>query len=127
VSPKPLHRWKSFWFGILVLAFLGWAWVVSIDHMIGCAIKVNSGWIFLGQMDGVVAIVKDVSWIDGTGRWIEINDRGSPHRETSAFLWSNMRPYGLFFPHRLLMLCFLLPWAGLLWVHWNRLRKLPVG
>lgn len=26
MTPHPLHRWKSFWFGILVLAFLGWAW-----------------------------------------------------------------------------------------------------
>jgi hypothetical protein len=23
---RPVIRWKSFWFGILVLGFLGWAW-----------------------------------------------------------------------------------------------------
>jgi len=32
MTPRPLHRWKSFWLGILVLGFLGWAWVRSIVY-----------------------------------------------------------------------------------------------
>ncbi|MEK7951699.1 hypothetical protein [Luteolibacter soli] len=24
--PRPIHRWKSFWAGILILTFLSWAW-----------------------------------------------------------------------------------------------------
>ena len=26
MTPRPFYRWKSFWFGILVLGFIGWAW-----------------------------------------------------------------------------------------------------
>jgi hypothetical protein len=29
MTPRPLHRWKSFWFGIVVLVFLGWSWGTS--------------------------------------------------------------------------------------------------
>ncbi|MCW1887866.1 hypothetical protein OKA04_24215 [Luteolibacter flavescens] len=25
-SPRPIHRWQTFWWGILVLTFLFWAW-----------------------------------------------------------------------------------------------------
>ena len=25
MHPRPLYRWKSFWFGVLFFAFLGWA------------------------------------------------------------------------------------------------------
>ncbi|MEK7951605.1 hypothetical protein [Luteolibacter soli] len=27
--PRPLHRWKSLWFGLLILAFILWAWIRS--------------------------------------------------------------------------------------------------
>ena len=30
MPPRPLHRWKSFWLGILILSFLGWAWTDSM-------------------------------------------------------------------------------------------------
>ena len=29
---RPLYRWKSFWFGVLVIAFLGWASWHSTSH-----------------------------------------------------------------------------------------------
>jgi len=32
MSPRPLHRWKSFWLGLLVLIFLGWAWLRSMSY-----------------------------------------------------------------------------------------------
>jgi hypothetical protein len=32
MTPRPIYRWKSFWLGVLVLGFLGWAWVRSMDH-----------------------------------------------------------------------------------------------
>ena len=30
---RPLYRWKSVWLGVLVLAFIGWAWVRSMSHL----------------------------------------------------------------------------------------------
>ncbi|MCW1921081.1 hypothetical protein OKA05_00860 [Luteolibacter arcticus] len=35
VTPRPLIKWKSFWLGILVLGFLGGAWVFSMHHSAG--------------------------------------------------------------------------------------------
>jgi hypothetical protein len=32
MKPRPFYRWKSFWLGILVLGFLGWAWVDSLRY-----------------------------------------------------------------------------------------------
>ena len=26
MKPRPFYRWKSFWLGLCVLVFLGWAW-----------------------------------------------------------------------------------------------------
>jgi hypothetical protein len=26
MTPRPFYRWKSFWLGLFVLVFLGWAW-----------------------------------------------------------------------------------------------------
>ena len=30
MTPRPLYKWKSFWLGILVLGFLGWAWLANV-------------------------------------------------------------------------------------------------
>jgi hypothetical protein len=30
MTPRPFHRWKSFWLGILIACFLGWAWWDSL-------------------------------------------------------------------------------------------------
>jgi len=32
MNPRPLYHLKSFWFGMLVVGFLGWAWFRSIDR-----------------------------------------------------------------------------------------------
>lgn len=32
MTPRPIHRWKTFWIGILILTFLSWAWVHSRTH-----------------------------------------------------------------------------------------------
>ena len=32
MTPRPLYRWRSFWLGVLVLAFLGWAWARARSH-----------------------------------------------------------------------------------------------
>ena len=32
MTPRPLYRWKSLWFGILILGFIAWAWKRSATH-----------------------------------------------------------------------------------------------
>jgi hypothetical protein len=29
MQPRPIYHWKSFWLGLLVLSFIGWAWLDS--------------------------------------------------------------------------------------------------
>src|SRR6218665_3773821 len=33
MSQRPIYRWKSFWLGMVVLCFLGWAWARSMKRM----------------------------------------------------------------------------------------------
>lgn len=33
MKPRPLYRWKSFWFGALTLAFMEWASVDSLRYL----------------------------------------------------------------------------------------------
>ena len=35
MPPRPFHRWKSFWLGIVVLALLGGGWVRSMSYTNG--------------------------------------------------------------------------------------------
>ncbi|RYD29977.1 MAG: hypothetical protein EOP87_17395 [Verrucomicrobiaceae bacterium] len=32
IQPRPILRWKSLWFGILILGFIAWAWRRSASH-----------------------------------------------------------------------------------------------
>ncbi|MEK7951680.1 hypothetical protein [Luteolibacter soli] len=32
MRPRPIYRWRSFWLGVLVLCFLGWAWARSMTR-----------------------------------------------------------------------------------------------
>ena len=41
MTPRPIHRWPSFWLGIFILTFLSWAWVRSQSHR-DC-VRYNSG------------------------------------------------------------------------------------
>ncbi|MEK7951545.1 hypothetical protein [Luteolibacter soli] len=33
MNARRIYRWKSFWLGVVVLVFLGWAWVRSMNHV----------------------------------------------------------------------------------------------
>ena len=35
MPPRPLHHWKSFWLGLLMLAILGCGWIRSMSHTDG--------------------------------------------------------------------------------------------
>jgi len=51
MKPRPLIKWKSFWLGILVLGFLGWAWVRSMT----CESSVSYGYGGSGHYCGIYA------------------------------------------------------------------------
>jgi len=43
MTRRPLIKWKSFWLGILVLGFLGWASLDSRQYARGCDVPVAGG------------------------------------------------------------------------------------
>ncbi|MEK7951589.1 hypothetical protein [Luteolibacter soli] len=54
--PRPLHRWKSFWFGILTLAFLSWAWIDSTFHFTLLQAVISRTAIQSGQQAGRISL-----------------------------------------------------------------------
>ena len=123
MHPRPVYRWKSFWFGVVVLAFLGWSWIRSMGAGDYLAWK--------GTMDEVVRIDQSggriaVVWVredpifslpemplakhgGGSGmRWFPRAFRyGSP---VDGWNWIALA-------HWFMILLFLLAWCG--WLTWR--------
>ena len=120
--PRPVHRWKSFWLGILALAFLGWSWGISKwaddSFTVGtpkgsCCVGHWAGYLCFGYEQGSSHpgfgfetshhdITYDPDWFDG------------------PFLLGD----GVFrVAHWFLILLFLLPWISLL--TWRGASALP--
>ena len=74
MSRRPIYRWKSFWLGVVVLCFLGWAWARSMtwrDEVIWQRATEGSG---TGAVDG-----------DSVSAWQE--------RGTVGVQWDNWNPF----------------------------------
>ena len=111
-----LHRSIAFWSGLLVLAFLAWAWVYSLNRM---AYAGRDQWVVGVQPSRVL-----LQWYDG-GKGtppnlevIELNE-GLPVVLFPPALCSVHYPSGvairlLYVPFWMLVIAAGLPWAGLL-------------
>jgi len=111
-----LRRSIAFWSGLLVLAFLGWAWLYSLNRIahIGrdqCFVGVDRSRVFLQWSDGGKGIPLDRGVMElPEGIPIEAFPAPGYHVEE----WSSM-PLRIFFvPFWMLVIAFALPWAGLL-------------
>ena len=130
MTPRRLIRWKSFWFGILVLGFLGWAWAFSLQHY--SAIQSNSplGWITVAQFEGDAALLAGrdgQQWEFSTSNSEVAHD---PEKYSQALtyhraLWQSVVPSRavLVASHASLVLFFLIPWSAFLAWRWQRQRK----
>ncbi len=126
MNPRPFHRWKSFWIGIFVIAFLGWAWVYSIGRLSYVLIPHGSKMehFAMAQFDarisvggcqvpqGMVAETKPPNDLD----WSE--NEWFPPALDSAYPFDAGEGYSI--AHWFLILLFLIPWT--LWLVW-RTRK----
>ena len=134
MKPRPLYRWKSFWFGVLVIAFLGWAWVWSMRRID----FVEWRRITAKQASGEVVVMwgLDLGEAGASNYQIPYPSRSSlPPAFSSSELQTvdpfsgGLMPYGrhFVFAHWFLILLFVVPWSG--WLAWrwrriNRLRKM---
>ena len=121
-TPRRLIRWKSFWLGILVLGFLGWAWVRSMSIQSICSF----GRWRVSQHGGMVAAdVNDVTI--RTSSFHEDPYDLDPEWPTPAFVYGRAAEFGenwFGISHWFLILLFLIPWSAFLAWRWNKQRKL---
>jgi hypothetical protein len=57
MPPRPLRRWKSFWFGLLIIEFLCWSWHDSTGHRMLLGIRDGSQTLLIERYDGVTRLV----------------------------------------------------------------------
>ena len=117
---RPLHRWKSFWLGVLVVVFLGWAWARSLTNVEfvfwrGLGVNQMSGivhaYLFLGTTTAGNEPRFGSQSISESGPWLP-----------KAFGVSSSSPQtDVRIAHWFLILLFLLPWTT--WLVW-RVRRM---
>ena len=141
MTPRPIHRWKSFWLGIVILLFLGWAWTRSwekSDHLLvrpntstWCGISIYSGYVFW----------RTCSFPSGTGLGPDRIAWQSNYYHTSTESWlppAFKRDYRRNAPlgpidsavgiaYWLLILLFLIPWTTFLIWRWRRMKRQAAG
>ena len=131
MPPRPLHCWKSFWLGLLVLIFLGWAWVLSTDgwdYIFFSAAYFSSSGVGSNGPGGL-----SLGWTDDPflpdGLSIFSHQGGPIHNwfpeaftlaGTTAEGWPME---GVTIAHWFLILLFLVPWAGFLYWRVRRMRR----
>ena len=75
-TSRPLYRWKTFWLGLLVLIFLGWAWHASKDRFTVYRGDSPIAWLAIGQYQGEAGLFSG----HPTGTWKYIvSDEQSSH------------------------------------------------
>jgi hypothetical protein len=126
MTPRPLYRLKSFWFGVLVIAFLGWAWNWSRYRSDQLTWRLNpASAVTLSQASGGVWLWWGDNW--GPGDRIEYlnGDISKDSQLLNVAIFRKSRPgfwnYGV--SHWFIILLFLVPWSGWLAWRWRRIRK----
>ena len=136
MTPRPLHRWKSFWLGVLVLAFLAWMGAKSrgcVDYVevrsepFKAYRVTNAGcYIAFGSLDGGFAeptgikLTSNASSPPYAGTWF-LQPFKAAHNDNGLFVSSSF-----FVAHWFLILAFLVTWTALLTWRWRRMRQTAV-
>lgn len=126
--PRPLHRWKSFWLGVLVLVFLSWGWGLSQQHLDGFLWMAERFHFSAGQTAGRV----EIAWSASSGAWGEDflwAHEAAPNAGEPLFPKAiNWETYPgkmqLTVAHWFLMLFLLLPWPTFLGWRYRRIRRM---
>ena len=122
MKPRPLIKWKSFWLGILVLGFLGWAWTGSTSHFQEAMVKWGpASGLCVGHGGGSVEIL----W--NTNYFPPVSGSLGAFSSYGAYRWIGRLSFevdaGMEMPYWLLILLFLVPWVGFLAWRWRKVRR----
>lgn len=126
--PRPIHRWKSFWLGVLILVFLGWAWARSQHHLDGFLWMGPSFQLSAGQITGRV----ELTWADSSGArgksfiWVQeaASNDGEPLFPKAVNWESYPGQIQLTVAHWFLIGLVLLPWSTFLGWRYRRIRRM---
>ena len=120
MAPRPLIKWKSFWLGILVLGFLGWAWVRSMARYDGLFWYSVGGTITgASNSGGLLHLV-----IETPGARLPANPGiNVVSRTLAARDWWPRAFQNTSVAHWFLMLLFLVPWISFLAWRVRKQRK----
>jgi hypothetical protein len=81
IPPRPIHRWKSLWLGILVIASLGWSWWESTQWSSMVSYRYHS-------LTHACSGISLAQWAGGSGPGAPLQWRRE--KFTSSFLpWSH--------------------------------------
>jgi hypothetical protein len=117
MRPRPIHLWPSFWLGLFVAAFLGWAWWDSHRYYSAVTwIGKGIGWNASGKL-GYSLVVQSPS---GPGGFA--TTRMPIGSIWLAGIFAKFQTYAL--PHWILSGSFLTLWATSLVWRWRRLQRL---
>lgn len=83
MSPRPLYQWKSFWFGLLTLAFMGWAFHGSFRVKSGAVLYAPASFYAVHAFEGRFYLV--------TGRTAAgtYEFEVMPHQELDSKSWAS--------------------------------------
>ncbi|WP_035606267.1 hypothetical protein [Haloferula sp. BvORR071] len=72
MTPRPIYRWKSFWFGLLVLVFMGWAAWDSYQTRTGAVLFIPGSAYEVHAADAKFFLVTSDAVSDGFSlEWVE--------------------------------------------------------
>ncbi|RYD24970.1 MAG: hypothetical protein EOP87_25230 [Verrucomicrobiaceae bacterium] len=139
MKPRPVYRWKTFWLGIFILTYLGWAWATSPGTMTTTAITIPGRWLAVTQLDSQVGFFHGKSSTlssftpgtpSATPEWDFAFERRPSRSTIDHVYWeSALRRYsrGFIITHWLLILLFLALWIPILALRWMRLNRLSAS
>lgn len=120
MNPRPIYRWKTFWFGVLVIAFLGWGWERSLRFHSFCL----AGWIVLGQKSGEICFVVPLHKDRSPVEFVDVPFEQDSLWLAPAFTHESFKgDQWLCVAHWVLTILFLIPWAAFLAWRWRRLKR----
>lgn len=129
MHPRPFYRWKSFWFGVLVLLFLAGGWWLSLSHThlmrldwtVGnCVIATHEQGFFrinLSTDDLSGLFSKPRFHAGGFEHW-ERTEQSTAFSYSSDQVWTKASV-----AHWFLILLFLVPWSGWLARRWRKQKR----
>lgn len=124
MTPRPLYKWKTFWLGLLVLIFLGWAWHASKDRFTVYRGDTPVIWLAIGQYQGEAGLFSGhgASAI-GTWRYLVSDVPSTSHIFRNEWANGSSEFALIVAPHSRLILLFLIAWASLLAWRWHRIHR----